>query len=64
LFEPGHADHTGGLVNVLQAMGKKVEITAHPDVIGAKYAGKTGRQTRKRGDAFSGTGIGKARSHV
>jgi 7,8-dihydropterin-6-yl-methyl-4-(beta-D-ribofuranosyl)aminobenzene 5'-phosphate synthase len=36
----GHGDHTGGLVNVLKAMGKKVEIVAHPDVVGAKYSGK------------------------
>ena len=36
----GHSDHTGGLVNVLTTMGKKVEIVAHPDVVGAKYAGK------------------------
>ena len=36
----GHTDHTGGLVNVLKAMGKKVEIVAHPDVVGAKYSGK------------------------
>ena len=28
----GHADHTGGLVNVLTAMGKKVEIVAHPEL--------------------------------
>jgi 7,8-dihydropterin-6-yl-methyl-4-(beta-D-ribofuranosyl)aminobenzene 5'-phosphate synthase len=36
----GHADHTGGLMNVLGLMGKKIEIVAHPDVVDAKYSGK------------------------
>ena len=36
----GHSDHTGGLMNVLKIMGKKVEIVAHPDVVDAKYSGK------------------------
>ncbi|MGP8079844.1 MAG: MBL fold metallo-hydrolase [Dehalococcoidales bacterium] len=36
----GHSDHTGGLMNVLKIMGKKVEIVAHPDVVNAKYSGK------------------------
>ncbi len=36
----GHADHTGGLKNVLKTIGKKVEIVAHPDIVEAKYAGK------------------------
>ncbi|MBN1643485.1 MAG: MBL fold metallo-hydrolase [Dehalococcoidales bacterium] len=36
----GHADHTGGLWNVLERMGKKVEVVAHPDVRDAKYAGQ------------------------
>jgi len=36
----GHTDHTGGLLNVLKTIGKKIEIVAHPDVIDAKYSGK------------------------
>jgi len=32
----GHYDHTGGLRDVLGAMGKKVEIIAHPDMWAAK----------------------------
>ena len=36
----GHADHTGGLMNVLGLIGKKIEIVAHPDVMSAKYSGK------------------------
>ena len=36
----GHTDHTGGLMNVLELMGKKIEIVAHPDVLDAKYSGK------------------------
>jgi 7,8-dihydropterin-6-yl-methyl-4-(beta-D-ribofuranosyl)aminobenzene 5'-phosphate synthase len=38
----GHADHTGGLVNVLKVMRKDVEVIAHPDVWALKY---------RRGDA-------------
>jgi 7,8-dihydropterin-6-yl-methyl-4-(beta-D-ribofuranosyl)aminobenzene 5'-phosphate synthase len=33
----GHADHTGGLRKVLQRIGRKVEIIAHPDVWESKY---------------------------
>jgi len=32
----GHYDHTGGLRDVLGAMGKKVEVIAHPDMWAAK----------------------------
>jgi 7,8-dihydropterin-6-yl-methyl-4-(beta-D-ribofuranosyl)aminobenzene 5'-phosphate synthase len=33
----GHADHTGGLREMLTMMRKKVEIIAHPDIWAAKY---------------------------
>jgi 7,8-dihydropterin-6-yl-methyl-4-(beta-D-ribofuranosyl)aminobenzene 5'-phosphate synthase len=33
----GHADHTGGLVNVLKVMRKDVEVSAHPDIWAPKY---------------------------
>lgn len=36
----GHADHTGGLMNVLAQVGKRIEIIAHPDVVEAKFSGK------------------------
>jgi 7,8-dihydropterin-6-yl-methyl-4-(beta-D-ribofuranosyl)aminobenzene 5'-phosphate synthase len=38
----GHHDHTGGLREVLNAMRKKIEIIAHPDIWAAKY-GRHGR---------------------
>jgi len=38
ILSHGHYDHTGGLQNVLRAMGKKIEIFAHPDVWAEKYA--------------------------
>jgi 7,8-dihydropterin-6-yl-methyl-4-(beta-D-ribofuranosyl)aminobenzene 5'-phosphate synthase len=43
----GHADHTGGLLNVLAQIGESVEVIAHPDVFAAKYGGK---QEDKRKD--------------
>jgi 7,8-dihydropterin-6-yl-methyl-4-(beta-D-ribofuranosyl)aminobenzene 5'-phosphate synthase len=33
----GHLDHTGGLRKVLQEIGRKVDIIAHPDVWADKY---------------------------
>ncbi|MDO9333602.1 MAG: MBL fold metallo-hydrolase [Dehalococcoidales bacterium] len=38
ILSHGHYDHTGGLQNVLRLMRKKMEIIAHPDVWGEKYA--------------------------
>jgi 7,8-dihydropterin-6-yl-methyl-4-(beta-D-ribofuranosyl)aminobenzene 5'-phosphate synthase len=38
----GHHDHTGGLREVLEAMRKKIEVIAHPDIWVAKY-GRRGR---------------------
>jgi 7,8-dihydropterin-6-yl-methyl-4-(beta-D-ribofuranosyl)aminobenzene 5'-phosphate synthase len=34
----GHNDHTGGMQNVLRLMRKKIEIIAHPEIWGEKYA--------------------------
>jgi len=45
----GHADHTGGLREMLTMMRKKVEIIAHPDIWTAKY--------RKTKDSSSYIGI-------
>ena len=39
-----HADHTGGLREVLRRMRKKVEIIAHPDVWAAKYSRRQGQE--------------------
>ncbi|OGV63006.1 MAG: hypothetical protein A2283_14765 [Lentisphaerae bacterium RIFOXYA12_FULL_48_11] len=36
----GHRDHTGGLDQVLAAIGHPVEIVAHPDVFGRKVLGR------------------------
>lgn len=38
----GHVDHTGGLRPLLQAMGKRVEVVAHPEIWGKKYATRPG----------------------
>jgi 7,8-dihydropterin-6-yl-methyl-4-(beta-D-ribofuranosyl)aminobenzene 5'-phosphate synthase len=32
-----HVDHTGGLVDILERVGKPVEIIGHPDIWAAKY---------------------------
>lgn len=32
-----HGDHTGGLVDILERVGKPMEIIAHPDIWAAKY---------------------------
>jgi 7,8-dihydropterin-6-yl-methyl-4-(beta-D-ribofuranosyl)aminobenzene 5'-phosphate synthase len=48
----GHADHTGGLMNVLAQIGKNVEIIAHPDVFTAKYGGKQEENRKEIGIPF------------
>jgi len=48
----GHYDHTGGLFNVLRRMRKEVEIVAHPDVWGDKYAHREGEEYRYIGIPF------------
>ncbi|TES85599.1 MBL fold metallo-hydrolase, partial [Candidatus Aerophobetes bacterium] len=44
----GHADHTGGLREVLKIKGE-VEVIAHPDIWAAKHA-----QRNKKGTRYSG----------
>lgn len=34
----GHYDHTGGLMPLLEHIDKKIDIYAHPDIFGKKYA--------------------------
>lgn len=40
----GHADHTGGLRELLATMGKQVEIVAHPDIWASKYVRRPGEE--------------------
>ncbi len=47
----GHADHTGGLRDVLP-LTRGVELIAHPDIFAAKYA-RYGEQARYVGIPFS-----------
>ena len=49
----GHIDHTGGLMNVLGLIGKKIEIIAHTDVVDAKYSGKQEDQRKNVALPFS-----------
>jgi len=37
VFSHGHADHTGGLLDILKIMRDGVEVIAHPDMWAAKY---------------------------
>jgi 7,8-dihydropterin-6-yl-methyl-4-(beta-D-ribofuranosyl)aminobenzene 5'-phosphate synthase len=43
LLSHGHADHTGGLREVLKIKGK-VEVIAHPDVWASKYTRRAGQK--------------------
>ena len=38
----GHQDHTGGLLQVLGRIGKKIEVIAHPDIWSPHHAGRKG----------------------
>ena len=57
----GHADHTGGLMDVLGQIGKKIEIVAHPDVVDAKYSGKQEDKRKNIALPFSVAGNGETR---
>jgi len=48
----GHYDHTGGLRQLLQKIGKEIEIMAHPDIWTAKYGSRKGRDHRYIGIPF------------
>jgi 7,8-dihydropterin-6-yl-methyl-4-(beta-D-ribofuranosyl)aminobenzene 5'-phosphate synthase len=37
VFSHGHADHTGGLLDILKIVKDGVEVIAHPDIWAAKY---------------------------
>ena len=48
----GHADHTGGLREVLRRRGE-VKVIAHPDMWAAKYARRSPKEERYAGIPFS-----------
>jgi 7,8-dihydropterin-6-yl-methyl-4-(beta-D-ribofuranosyl)aminobenzene 5'-phosphate synthase len=48
----GHADHTGGLREVLRRMKKEIEIIAHPDVWQDKYDRREGKPEKYIGIPF------------
>lgn len=50
ILSHGHADHTGGLIPVLQQINskqpqKKVEVIAHPDIFAGKYYQRSPEET-------------------
>ncbi|MBN1856612.1 MAG: MBL fold metallo-hydrolase [Dehalococcoidia bacterium] len=49
----GHFDHTGGLLPVLEAMKKRVEIIGHPDIWGDKYHQDENKELRYIGIPFT-----------
>ena len=49
----GHRDHTGGLRHVLNAMRKRIEVIAHPDIWAAKYSRTFSEQEQYAGIPFA-----------
>ncbi len=49
----GHRDHTGGLHHVLNAMRKKIEVIAQPDIWAAKYSRTFSKQEQYAGIPFA-----------
>ncbi len=48
----GHYDHTGGLHQMLQRIGKDIEVIAHPDIWAPKYRHRKGEKDRHIGIPF------------
>lgn len=48
----GHADHTGGLREMLRRMNKEIEIIAHPDIWQTKYSRRRGQGDKYIGIPF------------
>ena len=48
----GHRDHTGGLRYVLNAMRKRIEVVAHPDIWAAKYSRTFSKKEQYAGIPF------------
>jgi 7,8-dihydropterin-6-yl-methyl-4-(beta-D-ribofuranosyl)aminobenzene 5'-phosphate synthase len=51
MLSHGHYDHTDGLIGVLQSMGKRVPVLAHPKVFNPKFVVKP--KLRFTGSAFT-----------
>jgi 7,8-dihydropterin-6-yl-methyl-4-(beta-D-ribofuranosyl)aminobenzene 5'-phosphate synthase len=49
----GHRDHTGGLRHVLNAMRRKIEVIAHPDIWASKYSRTFSKQEQYAGIPFA-----------
>lgn len=49
----GHRDHTGGLLAVLNAIRKEIEVVAHPDVWASKYSRVFGKREQYSGIPFA-----------
>ena len=49
----GHRDHTGGFQRVLNAMRKKIEVIAHPDIWAAKYSRTFSKREQYAGIPFA-----------
>ncbi|HSW56994.1 MAG TPA: MBL fold metallo-hydrolase [Dehalococcoidales bacterium] len=52
ILSHGHYDHTGGLQQLLTAIGHEVTIVAHPDVFAPKYSRVKGKPERYIGLPF------------
>jgi len=49
----GHRDHTGGFQRVLNAVRKKIEVIAHPDIWAAKYSRTFSKREQYAGILFA-----------
>jgi 7,8-dihydropterin-6-yl-methyl-4-(beta-D-ribofuranosyl)aminobenzene 5'-phosphate synthase len=49
----GHRDHTGGFKHVLNAMKKRIEVIAHPDIWAAKYSRTFSKKAQYAGIPFA-----------
>jgi len=49
----GHRDHTGGFKHVLNAMKKRIEVIAHPDIWAAKYSRTFSKKAQYVGMPFA-----------
>jgi 7,8-dihydropterin-6-yl-methyl-4-(beta-D-ribofuranosyl)aminobenzene 5'-phosphate synthase len=49
----GHRDHTGGFQHVLNAMRKRIEVVAHPDIWAAKYSRTFSKKAQYAGIPFA-----------
>lgn len=47
----GHYDHTGGLLDILKYIGKKVPVMAHPEALNPKFAARK-KRLKKAGIPF------------